>query len=66
MQAWNTQYNDLPGDGDGPAAQLVWRGQNPFVGTTLDEWQELARVVFERVENWVTGAEEDKAGVVHE
>ena len=66
MQAWNTQYNDLPGDGDGPAAQLVWRGQDPFVGATLDEWQELAKVVFERVEDWVKGAEKDRAGVVHD
>ena len=63
---WDIHYNGLPGDGDDTAAQLVWRGQDPFVGATLDEWQELATVVFKRVEDWVAGAEEDKAGVVHE
>ena len=65
-QAWDTQYNGLPGDGDDAAAQLAWRGQDPFVGDTLDEWRELATVVFKRVEDWVTSAEEAKTGVVHE
>ena len=65
-QAWNTKYNGLPGDGDGPAAQLVWRGQDPFVGDTLDEWQKLATDVFEQVEDWFKQLKEDKAGGVRD
>ena len=50
--AWETQYNGIPGDGDDATAQLSWRGQDPFAPPLLDEWRDLAVVVFEQVEHW--------------
>ena len=60
--AWETQYNGIPGDGDDATAQLSWRGQDPFAPPLLDEWRDLAVVVFEQVEHWFAKAKEDGTG----
>jgi exodeoxyribonuclease V gamma subunit len=55
-EAWVESYNGIPGDGDGAAAKLAWRGQDPFDPEVLDDWRGLAVLVFEQVENWFASA----------
>ena len=55
---WEQKWNGIPGDGDDDSAKLVWRGQDPFAGPLLDEWQGLAGDVFARVEKWYAGRNE--------
>jgi hypothetical protein len=59
---WETQYNGMPGDGDGAAAKLSWRGQDPFAEPRLDEWRELAVTIFELVDNWFATGKDDGMG----
>jgi len=59
---WETQYNGMPGDGDGAAAKLCWRGQDPFAAPRLDEWRELAVTIFELVDHWFATAKDDGMG----
>ena len=52
---WEKKWNGIPGDGDDDSAKLVWRGQDPFSGPLMEEWQGLASDVFGRVEKWNEG-----------